>query len=305
MMKKKLTFGLLACALFLCACGSEGGDDPTPTPTPTPKPEAKLPINITAGVATRATDYGFEAGDKVGLYVVNRSSNGSQQALQTSGNHVDNMCYTYNSTWKPDKEVYWSDNSTHADFYLYYPYMSSVSNVEALPVSVPADQSTEANYKKGDFLVGSTLNATPTESAITINAKHVMSQIQVILAAGNGFTDATLAAGNPTVKINNIKTEATVNLSTGRPTVSGNATSVIPYLTEGIYKAIIVPQAVEECNLITVTVDGREYNLSKAFSFERGKTHKFTVTISKTSSGVNVNITGWETDETDHGGTAE
>lgn len=307
MTKNKLTTMLLSCSLLLlCACGGAGGDDGTsPTPTPTPTPTAKVPIRITTSITSRATDYGFEAGDKVGIYVVNRSTEGAQQALLASGNHVNNMCYTYNATWTPDQQTYWSDNSTHADFYLYYPYTASISDVEAYTVNVPADQSTEAAYKQGDFLVGSTLNVAPTESAVTINAKHVMSQMQVILAAGNGFTAETLTAANPTVKINNIKTSSTVSLSTGKPTATGSATSITPLLTDGVYKAIIVPQAVEECNLITVTVDGRDYNLPKAFSFERGKTHKFTVTISKTSNGVNVNITGWETDETDHGGVAE
>lgn len=40
-------------------------------------------------------------------------------------------------------------------------------------------------------------------------------------------------------------------------------------------------------------------------TLEAGKKHKFTVTLSKTSNGVNVNITKWEDDGIDYGGTAE
>ena len=58
-------------------------------------------------------------------------------------------------------------------------------------------------------------------------------------------------------------------------------------------------------NLTTVNVDGNDYNLKKAFTFVGGKSHKFTVTVSKTSNGINVNIDGWETDDTDNGGVAE
>jgi hypothetical protein len=57
-----------------------------------------------------------------------------------------------------------------------------------------------------------------------------------------------------------------------------------------------------------VNVDGRDYQLKKAANFtafEAGKKHKFTVTLSKTSNGVNVNITKWEDDGIDYGGTAE
>ncbi len=50
----------------------------------------------------RATDVTFEAGDKIGLYVVNYDG---QQAgdLQNTGNHVNNMRFVYNSSWTPDR----------------------------------------------------------------------------------------------------------------------------------------------------------------------------------------------------------
>ena len=87
------------------------------------------------------------------------------------------------------------------------------------------------------------------------------------------------------------------------------STDLIPLKEEGnSYKALIIPQAVGEGNLITVNVDGRDFNLpksSKFSAFEAGRMHKFTVTLSKTSNGVNVNISKWEDDGIDYGGTAE
>ena len=74
------------------------------------------------------------------------------------------------------------------------------------------------------------------------------------------------------------------------------------------YKAIVVPQLVGEGNLITINVDGRDFNLPKTSNFTgfvAGKKHNFNVTLSKTSNGVNVNITKWEDDGNDYGGTAE
>ena len=107
------------------------------------------------------------------------------------------------------------------------------------------------------------------------------------------------------MKINGIKTQATVDLATKAVTPTGTATSITPLKENGSYKAIIVPQTVAQGNLVTVTVDGRDYNLQKAFTFESGKRHKFTVTLSKTSNGINVDIDDWEDDGTDNGGTAE
>lgn len=294
-------------AMLLCACSSGEGNELTEEPdTPSVK---KLPILIStvwSGIEdTRATDYSFESGDEAGLYVVNHNSDGTASDLKNTGNHVDNMKFTYDGTWTPASQIYWLDDKTPADFYFYYPYTATVSNVSAMPFSVKADQGTLDAYKAGDMLVGSTKNVAPTASAVKISVKHVMSQILVKLVPGNGFTESTLAAAKVGVKVNGVKTQSTVNLATGAVTATGTATSVTPMKDGDSYKALIVPQSVAEGNLITVNVDGRDFNLKKAFEFVGGTRHKFTVTLSKTSSGINVDIGQWENDDIDHGGTAE
>ena len=268
-----------------------------------------MPININTSVDTRVIDNSFEKGDNIGLFVVNYKADGSAGTLKATGNHVDNMKYTYNGTWTPASPTYWKDNTTHADFYLYYPYTGSIGDVNAMSWNVNADQSTSAKYKSADLLIGKTTNVAPTETAVKIDAKHVMSQMVVSLKPGNGFTEESLGKANISVKINRLKTQATANLVTGKLTAKGNDADLTPLKEEGNnYKALIIPQAVGEGKLITVNVDGRDYQLKKAANFtafEAGKKHKFTVTLSKTSNGVNVNITKWEDDGIDYGGTAE
>lgn len=274
-------------AFLLQSCGG-GTDSPEPTPTtPTNPTEKKMEIRISPSM-TRATDFGFETGDCVGLYVVNYSGSTSG-SLSSMGNHVDNMRFTYNGTWNPDKTINWADNKTHADLYLYYPY-ANVQNVAAHPFSVKADQSTESAYKASDLMVGKVLNVAPSEDAITIPVSHAMSRVVIALEAGNGFTAESLAKADVAVKINGVKCDATLNIASGIVSATGEPSTVIPLYANNEYKALIVPQSVEEGNLITVTVDGRDFNLSKAFTFESAKSHRFTVTLSKTSAGVNVNI---------------
>lgn len=303
-MKPYFLIGILSTYLFAC-CSSDSVNETVP-PTP---PSEKLPINISTSVSSRATDLAFEVGDKIGLYVVNHNADGSAAALQVSGNHVDNMQYTYNSTWTPATQTYWIDNSTHADFYLYYPYTSSITSIDAMPYSVKANQSQLSDYKAGDLMIGKTIDVAPTQLSVKIEAKHVMSQMTINLVAGNGFTDATLAAAKISVKVNKLKTKATANLATGAVTAIGDEADIIPYkVANNSYKAIVVPQLVGEGNLITINVDGRDFNLPKTSNFtgfEAGRKHNFNVTLSKTSNGVNVNITKWEDDGNDYGGTAE
>lgn len=300
---------LLLATLTLCACSSGEEEQPVPPEPPTTSTNP-IPIRINTVMEsindTRATDYAFEAGDRIGIYVVNRKAGGTANTLLSQGNWVDNMRFTYDGTWTSDAPVYWQDENTHADFYLYYPHTAYIGDVAAMPVSVSADQSTEAAYKAGDLLVGSTQDVAPTETAVSITARHAMSLMSIAVVPGNGFTQESLAAADVSVRINGVKTHATVNLATATVTATGEATTVTPLQEEdGNYKALIVPQSVAQGNLVTVTVDGRDFNLQKAFTFEGGKRHRFTVVLNKTSNGINVTIDQWEDDGIDHGGTAE
>ena len=288
----KKIFTLLAAMAAMVSCSNNVEDVPT-------IPEAdKLPINI-ATTLTRATDSAFEVGDKVGIFVVNEPN-----ALKASGNHVDNMGFTYSTTWTPDTPIYWLDQTTRADFYCYYPY-AEVANTAAHTFATKADQSSLANYKASEFLWGKTAGVAPTEEAVNITTNHTFSNIVVILKAGEGWSTSAWAEATKSVKVCNVKTEATINLSTGVATATGAITSVSPYNEGTQYRALIVPQTTEDGALIQAVVDGTTYTLSRAMTFKANKQHKFTVTINKLNNGVNVGIGSWEVDEEDYGGSAE
>ena len=146
MKKMKEIPPLLLATLALCACSSGGDEQPVSPELPTTSANP-IPIRISTVMeeigGKRATDYAFEVGDPVGVYVVNRKADGTANTLLSQGNWVDNMRFTYDGTWTPDTPVYWQDENTHADFYLYYPYTVTLTDVTAMPVSVSADQSTE------------------------------------------------------------------------------------------------------------------------------------------------------------------
>ncbi len=286
-------------ALLLWACSS-GGDEPEVPPVET----KKIPINLSVGVETRVTDSAFETSDKIGVYVVN-DAGGAAVVLQNADNQVDNMCYTYNisKSWTPDTKTYWKDETTKADFYCYYPY-ASVSNVQSHIFELHEDQSTLSNYKASEFLWGKVSGASPTEAAVDILAKHIFSNAIIKLEAGDGFTTETLAAATVEVRLGGIKTQATINLATGVATATGTVKQILPLKETDCYRALIVPQTVSSNDFIVVTVNDKEYRLGKEFTFMANQKHTFTVKVSRTGNGVNVNVGSWETDDTDHGGTA-
>ncbi|MDE6377222.1 MAG: fimbrillin family protein [Duncaniella sp.] len=299
-MNKLFLTGLMTVALLLTACSQ--GDELPAVAEPAPTPSG-LEIRISSEAASRATDYGFEENDRVGLFVVNREDS-SPGLLASSGNHVDNMGHTYSGVWTPDEPIYWKDSETHADFYLYYPYRSAVS-VSAMPFEVKADQSAEADYKASDLMRGIAFDVAPTASAISIPVYHLMSRVNIKVEAGSGFTASSLAKADVSVRINGVKCGASVDLATGTLTPAGSALNVTPLKRENRYVALLVPQVIEECDLITVSVNDKEYNLTKGVTLVSGKSYTFTVVVSRSSNGINVGISPWDEDDTDYGGTAE
>ena len=295
--------GVMVFTFVLNSCSSGGEDVPSPTPQPAPV-EKKIPINLNCGVSSRVSDSGYENNDKVGLYVVNYKD-GNVGTLQVSGNHADNVAFTYNgSTWTSGNSLYWKDDKTKADFYVYYPY-GSVTNVTDHPFSVKEDQSSVASYKASEFLYGMAKGISPTENVVNVITYHSMSCAVIQLIAGDGFSDAALAAAEILVSLNGLKTASKVNLQTGEVVAPGDLKQMLPLKEDGTYKAVVVPQTVSADNFISIVIDGREYKLAEEnFTFVSGKRHSFSVTVSKVSNGVNVSIGAWDEDEVDHGGTA-
>lgn len=311
LLNKCLYIAVVNIFLLACSTGAENGVDDEPTPPQPEKPTVRIPIGISTYI-TRVTETAYESGDRIGLYVVNRNDDGSHNELKPSGNYVDNMRYTYSyNTWTPDETVYWKDDKTCADFYLYYPYQAGHVNENPMVFKVEADQSDVNSYKKSDVIVGSTLNVAPSQTTVHIASKHVMSRVVIALKPGEGFTDASLAASDVKVTLNVPAVSANIDLATGKvePIMNYDGesltmTPMTPYKDGNVYRAIVVPQQVSQTNLINVNVDGRDFVFSKAFDFVSGKSYTFNVTLAKKSSGLNATITGWDSDGVDYGGTA-
>lgn len=304
-MKKLFILAATVCTILSSCSSKSEAPEPTPTPEPTPQEQAQIPINLSIGNYTRANDTAFENGDKVGIYVVNYNGS-TARTLAASGNHVTNMQFSFGgSVWTPASAIYWKDQTTHADFYAYYPYSASAST-SAHSFSVQTDQSTEANYFASDFLWGKAANVAPTAEPVAITTNHSFSNILIYLEAGKGFTTETLAAATKSVTIKNIKTAATINLATGVATATGDVATVTPWNVGEYYRAMIVPQTVADgTDLITVNVDGVDYTLASGATFVANKQHKFTVTVNKSAGGVDIGIGGWDTDDNEYGGSAE
>ena len=169
-----------------------------------------------------------------------------------------------------------------------------------------ADQSTEDNFWASDFLWGKATKVTPTSAAVPIVTNHSLSKILLAIEPGNGFTEESWAAATKSVKICNVKTNATIDLASGVATATGDDGEIIPLATDGGYKAMIVPQTIaDNSKLIVVTVDGTEYVYRTGITFKANTQHRFVITVNKKGGNVDVTIGEWEMDENINEGNAE
>lgn len=298
-MRKTLLLVAVA-GIAVCSC-KKPGPDPVP---PTPEPD-KIPIRLSTDISVKATDSGYENGDMIGIYTVNHTD-GTPGSLADSGNHLDNTRFTFDGTeWKADSEVYWADQTTPADFYCYYPYTESVADVTALTFSVQEDQSTLDNYKTSELLWGKTEGAKPSADPVKITTRHALSNLIIYVTPGNGYTEETLAAEDIKVTVTGVKTTARLNLATGKVTADGELKDITPYKENGWWRALVVPQDIISKEIIKVTVGTDVYTLNQTVTFEQNKQHTCTLTINRIGEGVNISIGGWESADTDFGGTLD
>lgn len=303
-MNKFMFFVPMTMATLFFACSSSPSDEPE-----TPPLSKQIPINLNIGcnlyeqrdISTRIMDTYFEPNDAIGLYVASGSG------FASTGNYINNVRYLYTSSaiWQPDTELYWKDETTASDFYAYYPYSSEITDATALDFQIKVDQSAVENYKQSDFVWGRTMSVQPTEKAVSIQTRHLMSNLVIEILPGNGFTQEKLDAANVKVKVDGLQTAAQINLSDGALTANGETATLYPYYTNRQYKLLTVPQTTSAPATITVTVDGSNFKLQKSLSTQSGHRYTLPITVNKTSNGINVNIDDWIDDGIDNGGVAE
>ena len=107
----KLSFALV-CLLLVIACSDSLFDDST-------MPSIRLSGNIRQENVSRASDYGFVTGDRMGIYIVDYDD-GVPGTLAASGNRASNVLYTFDDVeyvWTAPLEIYLRDSRTPIDVY--------------------------------------------------------------------------------------------------------------------------------------------------------------------------------------------
>ncbi len=285
--------------------------------------KSQQPIQLSGQIdqenVTRANDYGFVGGDKMGIYIVDRVGGVAGQ-LGASDNRAQNVLFAYdddNHRWSSPATIYWRDEETGIDVYGYYPGVNYIESPTSYAFEVQVDQSTEAQngdlggYEQSDLLWGKTTSEFTT-SQIVLKYNHILAGVRVQLQKGDGITDTEWSKLKKIVLVENTVRKASVNLSTGATAVDGSDVSVVRMAPQSSdnYRAVVIPQTVAAGKqLLSITVDGKTYShkLGKAMNYQGGKLHNFTMTVSKSADtgDYEVKVTDdgiipWANDESSH-----
>ncbi|MBQ5854283.1 MAG: leucine-rich repeat protein, partial [Alistipes sp.] len=218
-------------------------------------------------------------------------------------------------TFTSSGSFYYKDVETNIDLYAYYPFAHPES-VNAYEFEVALDQNLGTGHAMSDFLWAKATNVTPSESKVSLRFSHRLSLANVILKEGTGFGDGEFAQLDKSVLALNTTRKATIDLSTGVATATGEPEKegIIMKATDEGFRAIVVPQSVAGLTpLFAITIDGITYRFKRdeVTAYQAGKMAKFTITINrKAHTGTyelvltDTSIEDWVADIDTYGGEA-
>lgn len=278
-----------------------------------PLADGPVPMTFTAGidgVATRATDTGFEAGDVVGIIPM---KGGSEETAQT------NIAYTCNgSVFEAGSPYYFQDRDA-VTFNAYYPYDENLADNRRIGINTRAENQTVEivnghSWNKNDYLFASVetdvSNPTVSFTGEDHAFKHVMSSIAFKFIAGtdDGVADLKPLTG---YTLSSLVVDGTFDCKTGKATAQSDDTaesitvdgiSCAEKETEHISEPLIVlPQDVPG-GKFTLTVKYNNADYTATLTLDRlaaGTRYEFPVTIKNTGLEIGeAEIKNWKPGQT-------
>lgn len=264
---KKVMLALASCVL-VASCNKIEEEVPV---------EKQENVSFTASMKTlsRATETNFEENDQIIVYAVKDEGDGG--VLKSSGNYANYVKYTYKGNKFVNEQ---SGIVRPTEFGVRYFAIYPINGVTAGPkfrFSVRAAQGAGGQYSTSDLCTAVT--DITMDKEVDLVFSHRLSHVIVNLEG------EALGTGTATVKLNNVNIGCDVDLNANTFTAYESRNTVY-FADNGTnsYKAIIVPQTIEEGSpFLTVTLNGKEYVLkaSADIRLASGKQQVFNLVIEK------------------------
>ena len=277
------------CSLAVIACDKEMQNNQNPMPK-----DQGISFIGQIGASSRATDTGFEKGDAISVYAIKKTTSNPSGTLQAR-NYADNAKFVYQDGLFVAADVQSViEQPTDGSPLFYkavYPYSANVGNIFSF--TVKTDQSTGTNYTASDLMVAETVATTELKPELTFN--HRLSNILLEVRYEEK------PAGSEELYFNNVKVNASVNLTNNTFTSTGTTTNVkaSPCGTN-LFRVVLPPQSiVKGAGLITLKVGGKtyQYNAHENLTWRSGMQYSYYATVKKNGTiTFTAKINPWRTE---------
>ena len=255
--------------------------------------DARVALQVTSGIQTRAYDATWEANDEIGIFGFTQGDAPAQAYT-----NVRYVTTGGNGRFTPDgTTIYLPTDGSSLDFVAYYPHTTDLENgIYTVDVENQSDQSTI------DLMAASKLSANRSKNTVAFNFEHKLSKIVFNFTAGVGMDESELAGMK--VQLTNQQTLATFNVTQpdGEVVVGTNTPATLTLNTDAdgtSSEGIVLPSAnFDGMTLHLELSDGSSFfnwdlNNSKADKFEAGKKYVYDITVNRSGLGVTATITDW------------
>lgn len=286
--------------------------------------------NTRATVSNESGASSFEPGDKISLTAVTKAETGDATVAinDADATYRNTLTYTYGAV--PADKFYWQNTSDKHSFYAYYPAQTdfpkkaddgayTYTHDFTLPTKDnKIDNSTLALLNQANFMYGN-VDSKATNSPISLELTHCMSQITFTVKKGEGYTaseDMPTITKAEILNTNGLYTAGTFSLSDGKVTasatgVTANTKAITPYrptTTATTWYAIVCPGqsfADGKAFIRFTTGDGTTYtySLESALSCAANYSYNYELSLNRKSVTLSgFSIATWS--KTDKTGTA-
>lgn len=295
--------GMALCAATSLLAGCAGDGDGT-----LPEKDGRVALQVNSGidVQTRAKDKTWDAGDAIGIYMLNGET--AEAANQKYTTTATGESGTF--TAADGQTIYFPVDGSQRDFTAYYPYRTSLTgNLFAVDVN---DQTVQ---KEIDLMgAGKVTGKTKNDPAVAFEFQHKLVKLYLTIKPDGTSLFADDMKGLE-IDITNQKTKATYDVVAGGSVVvdaDDNTPATIGLLTDANGKSsegiVLSNTTTETMQFVFRLKNGSVFTwdihkADKSKLFEAGNKYVYTITIGMTGIEVTSTVKDWMPGNGDKGET--
>ncbi|MCD8165910.1 MAG: fimbrillin family protein [Bacteroides sp.] len=269
-MKKNLFVWILL-GIVCVSCGYEDS-------MPQPSSDSKIISLFSRGTPVPDTsdkipERTFQEKDSIGLYLVRSTASLEEER------YAENALFVWQGNkFVAETKLFYPDDQTSLNFLAYYPYRSEgiATGSSLLPVKVAADQRSEKEFLRSDFMTAYKKSVEPSQESVNLVFFHRLSRLDIAVKPGKEYNMESLKNADITVVMKDVYTSCLYHEEKKEFTTLARLSDVSPYTdivaTEDSlsgWSFIMIPQTIAAGkSFIEVLIDGKSYS----FTYEADRT---------------------------------